>query len=31
MYCAFIFPENIMITSFEEAFKVCERNFFQEI
>ena len=31
MYFAFIFSECIKITSFEEALKVCEHNFFQEI
>ena len=31
MYFAFTFPECIKITSFEEALKVCEHNFFQEI
>ena len=31
MYFAFIFSEYITITSSEEAVKVCEHNFFQEI
>ena len=31
MYFAFIFWERITITSSEEALKVCEQNFFQEI
>ena len=31
MYFAFIFSERIMITSFEEALKVCKHNFFPEI
>ena len=30
MYFAFIFLELITITSFEEALKVCEQNFFRE-
>ena len=31
MYFDFIFSECITITSSEEALKVCEYNFFQEI
>ena len=31
MYFAFIFSERITITPSEEAMKVCEHNFFQEI
>ena len=31
MYFAFIFSECMKITSFEEALKVCQHNFFQEI
>ena len=31
MYFAFIFSEDIKITSFEEALKVCEDSSFQEI
>ena len=30
MYFAFIFSELIMITSSEEALKVCEHNFFED-
>ena len=30
MYFAFIFSERITITSFKEALKVCEHDFFRE-